>query len=235
VSNDVPVIVDNQSATTATADVTFTAPAGWTVGRQQVSLPPFSAATVRVPVTPPVVPTQATLQASVSSPDHLVIGGAQVAVLTTTSPDRAALVLDAGSTTSPVLAGYQRLAPTDAYDPVKGYGWVGAGPDFRDRGRSDVLRRDFALSTTPRTLRIQVPPGQHDVYVLRGDTDFSSGGTGIWEGSTELVPIGRSLPTNTFEWLHFTLDGGASGRTADLTIKGIGSNYWRVNGLVMLP
>ncbi len=155
--------------------------------------------------------------------------------------------LDAGSATSDVYPGFQRLSPADTWNPAKGYGWVGTPPDSREQGSLDPLRRDLALGTSPATLRIAVPAGRHEVYVLRGDAGDDTGDITISEGDTTLADPGDDLPTGQFQWFHFSLDGGPSGRTADLTVTapprecnepcyfGTGRNYWSIDALVILP
>jgi predicted alpha-1,2-mannosidase len=159
----------------------------------------------------------------------------------------APLALDAGTATSDVYPGFKRLSPADTWNPDKGYGWVGTPPDSHDQGSLDALRRDLVLATTPATLRIAIPAGRHEVYLLRGDAGNDTGDTIISEGGTTLADPGDNLPAGQFQWLHFSLDGGSAGRTADLTITapsrecndpcyfGTGRNYWSVAALVVLP
>jgi hypothetical protein len=73
------------------------------------------------------------------------------------------------------------------------------------------------------------------VHVLRGDAGFSSGDTIISEEGAVLADPGGTLSAGQFQWFHFTLDGGASGRTADLTISGAAGNFWRVVAFAVLP
>jgi hypothetical protein len=159
----------------------------------------------------------------------------------------APLALDAGTATSDVYHGFQRLSPADMWNPDKGYGWVGTPPGSHDQGSLDALRRDLVLATTPATLRVAVPAGRHEVYLLRGNAGNDTGDTIISEGGTTLADPGDNLPAGQFQWLHFSLDGGPAGRTADLTIAtpardcndpcyfGDGRNYWSVDALAILP
>jgi len=157
----------------------------------------------------------------------------------------APLALDAGTTTSAVYPGFRRLSAADMWEPGRGYGWVGTPPKSRDRGKLDALRRDLVLASTPSTLRIAVPAGQHEVYVLRGDAGKDTGDMIISDGGRTLVDSGDNLSTGQYQWLHFSLDGGSAGRTADLTFSapprecndpcyfGAGRDYWNVDALVV--
>src|SRR5690606_23566238 len=60
-----------------------------------------------------------------------------------------------------VLEGYAVLTPDTTWDPTRGYGWVGAPPQARDRQVLDPLRRDFVFNREVGTLRLAVPPGVH--------------------------------------------------------------------------
>lgn len=233
-ANPVTVSVANSSDEAQTVTATVGVPAGWQAGTASVTVPALGRADLSVPVTPPLAPTMATLTGQASAPGLPASGTASVDVITTPSGDAVPLALDGGTATSAVYPGYRRLSPADSWDPAKGYGWVGAAPDSRDRGGVDALRRDFVLSTTPATLRITVPAGSHQVYLLRGDAGFSSGDTIVSEGGTVLADSGGTLASGQFQWVDFTLDGGASGRTADLTFTGADGNYWRVVALAVL-
>jgi len=164
----------------------------------------------------------------------MTVGGAP-AVRTVVVPDGAAavLALDGGSATSPVLDSYARLAPGDAWDPAKGYGWTTTTQTFRDRGAPDDLRRDFALSREPATLRVHVPAGEHVVSLLRGDNSFTSGHTVVKEGDQVLVREGPNLPSGSYAWEQFTLDGGETGRDVDLQLSNTGGSFWRLVALVV--
>lgn len=234
-ANPVTVSVANTTDTAQTVTAGVDVPDGWQAGASTQTVPAHGSAQITVPVTPPAAPGQATLSATASAPGVPAAGNASTDVLTAPAGDAVPLALDAGSATSDVYPGYQRLAPSDTWDAAKGYGWVAGSPDERDRGGLDALRRDFALAKTPATLRIAVPAGVHEVYVLRGDADFSSGDTVISEDGTVLADPGGVLPAGQFQWFHFPLDGGTSGRTADLTVSGTGGDYWRLVALTVQP
>jgi hypothetical protein len=100
-----------------------------------------------------------------------------------------------------VFGTYQRLSPADAWDPSRGFGWVGNPPADRDRGLVDDLQRDFVLSRTPATLRVSVSPGRHDLYLLAGDAAFSSGDTVVSEDGQVLAEMGQTLARGEFRYL----------------------------------
>ncbi|MFD4258929.1 hypothetical protein ACFWR9_15195 [Streptomyces sp. NPDC058534] len=59
--------------------------------------------------------------------------------------------------------------------------------------------------------------------------------TTISENGTVLARSGEdTLPARSFAWFSFELDGGASGRTAELDIKGSELNgLWRIGALAV--
>lgn len=231
----VTVSVANTTGTAQDVTVTVQVPDGWQAAPVTQQVPAHDSADLTVTVTPPLAPGEATLTAYAHAPGITGSGRASAGVFTAPAAGAVPLALDSGSVTSPLYGGYQRLSPDDGWDAAKGYGWVGTPPSDRDRGSIDALRRDFVLSRSPATLRIAVPAGQHEVYVLRGDAGYSSGDTIISEDGQVLADPGGTLPSGQFQWFHFTLDGGPDGRTANLTISGTGNNYWRIVAVTLLP
>jgi alpha-glucuronidase len=233
--NEVTVTVAGTSSD-APVDVTATvdAPDGWTVEPAQGEVPPGDERNLVAVVTPPPSPALATVAVRLE-------GDADAEqwpldVVSVPAPDDAVLALDAGSPTSPVLDGYTRLSPAEMWDAGRGFGWVGTSPDFRDRARMDVLRRDIVLGREQDyMLRIALPAGQHRVHILTGDAFAPSGTTTVYEGDTELGSSGPDIiPQAEFRWFSFVLDGGTSGRLADLRLVGsLRDGYWRIAGLVM--
>lgn len=230
----VSVPVSSTLPDAADVSVSLQVPSGWTTEPVVVSVPAGGKAVAEVPITAPAAPTTATLTADATAGSALVLGGQTITVVTTPSPAVASLALDSGDATSPVLAGYERLAPEDAWASGRTFGWVGTAPDTRDRAVLDDLRRDFTMSTRPTTVRVQVPAGRHEVHLLTGDASFAAGQLVVTEGSTSLADTGRSLAAGEFAWLGFALDGGAEGRTVDLTLSVVGSGNWRLSALTIL-
>lgn len=238
-----PVLVSLRNASDSEARVTarVEAPEAWGSEAVTATVSPGSAEVVEVPVKPPpdVTPRYEMLIARVESPDARVYGATgEVRALVVPSGDAVSAALDSGGASSPVLATYDRLAPQDAWDPTKGYGWAGAAPSDRDRGAPDDLRRDFTLGRgAPTTLRLNVPAGRHEAFLLTGDAASDSGNTIVSsEGRVLAQSGGEVIPAGEFRWVQFELDGGASGRTVNLELTGaLRDGHWRVNALVMLP
>jgi hypothetical protein len=244
-ANEVTISVANNRSSRA-VDVTarVDAPAGWDSGSATETIAPGSSAAIEVPVTPPLEPVAggvalSPLVARVTALDTPVYGEPAAQTWAAPSGDRVPLALDSGTSGSPLLRTYRRLAPAGAWNPANGYGWVGTTPDSRDRGGPDALRRDFTwsgTSRTPGTLRIAVPPGRHRVFALTGDNSFQSSDTVIYADGARMAETGEFLPAGRFKWLGFELDGGSEGRTVDLRLVGEGyQEYWRLNALVVLP
>ncbi|MGH3490142.1 MAG: glycoside hydrolase family 2 TIM barrel-domain containing protein [Actinopolymorphaceae bacterium] len=248
--NTVGVTVSNSRAEPAEVTASIGVPDGWSSGTVTATIEPFGSAEIPVPVTPPLAPdVGVTLTAQVSAEGLQVYGSAGANVVTTPPATATALALDAGVAASPLVDGYDRLTPADTWQPERGFGWVGDPPEARDRGESrwcgddcdkpelDDLRRDFALDRiTPTTLRLSVPAGVHQAYVLAGDATSSAGDTIISDlNGTVLDQVGGTQSAGEFTWLTFPVDGGAGGRDVDLVISGAGGTYWRMNALVLVP
>jgi cytochrome c len=235
---------NNRSSEAVEVTTKVDGPSGWSSGAVTRTLAPGELAQIAVPVSPPFAPPLArvapvTLTASATAQDVPVHGAPTAQTLTMPSGKVAALALDAGTPTSPVMPDYQRLAPNTAWDPALGYGWVDTLADNRDRGGPDLLRRDFVWSGTsraPGTLRITVPPGIHGVYALTGDNSARSSDTVIFVDGVRMAETADLLPAGEFKWIGFELDGGSEGRTVDLVLRGENhEQYWRLNALVVAP
>ncbi|HEY8458530.1 MAG TPA: alpha-glucuronidase family glycosyl hydrolase [Actinopolymorphaceae bacterium] len=233
-------VVNTTSDTSIPVTVTIDAPDGWVVEPFSATIPAGSEQALQVPLTPPGHPTLATLTVEVRAGNGASVGDdtRRLDVIAVPSGDSVALALDAGGPASPVLSGYRRLSPQDAWSEEAGYGWVDRVPEYRDRAMLDVLRRDlvFGRPPHPTILRVAVPPGAHQVYVLTGDAFATSSETVV---SVDGQIVGRSgestIPQGSFRWFDFTLDGGESGRTVDLELTGnIHEELWRIVALIML-
>jgi fibronectin type 3 domain-containing protein len=78
------------------------------------------------------------------------------------------VMVDLGTATSPLAAGYTRGTHSSPYSPGAGFGWLGGILQSRDRGTADPLRRDLVF--TPRgLLGLFVPNGVYDVMLTLGD------------------------------------------------------------------
>ncbi|MFW6599818.1 alpha-glucuronidase family glycosyl hydrolase [Propionibacteriaceae bacterium Y2011] len=237
-ANDVVVAISNTSEAAQTVRVELTVPDGWTSEPVEVSVPAGSETDVAVPVTAPADPGTGRLGVTVHRGDELVETGRTLDVVTTIHPDDAVLAIDGGTGSSPLLEGYLRLGPDHVYDSSSGYGWVGRLPESRDRGNSDALRRDIVLGKDepPHRLQLDLPAGTHTVWVLSGDSSTGSGITTISEAGTVLGTTGTGqIPARQFVWFSFTLDGGAAGRTAELSLTGaLRDGFWRIAALIVV-
>ena len=214
-------------------------PSGWMAGSVTRMVEEGASVTFEVPVIPPDEQpahgrlAEHRLTAAVTAGRMPVSGAPQARVVVVPSAERSALALDAGTGTSPVFTSYSRLAPTTACDSSRGFGWVGAQPEARDRSEPDPLRRDMITKRTPAVLRLAVPAGTHAVSVLRGDQDFSTTGIVIDVDGQRVVSTGSSVGTGEYWWETFHLDGGLDGRIADLTFSNDQGAYWKLQALVL--
>ncbi len=231
----VGVTVSNGSDRAVPVEATLDVPAGWTAGTASATVPAFSRSTVQVPVTASG-PDVARLTARVTAGGAEPAGAPSADVASAPRGDLATLALDAGTATSPLLSTYQRLTPADVWDPARGFGWVGTAPQSRDRGAPDSLRRDLVTSTAPATLRVAVPAGQHDLWLLVGDNGFASDRMSVSLDGTQIMHVSEPHAVGQFRWLRATVDGGSSGRTADLAISADAqAQFWRFSSLVLTP
>lgn len=229
-ANDVVVPVTNTTDAALAVTVSADVPDGWTSGEATASVPSGETSEVTVAVTPPAAePTVATIGIEVRTGGQEVVDRRDERVDVVPSGDEVALALDAGSADSPLLDTYTRLAPGDAWDAQRGYGWVGTAPQSRDRGDTlDPLRRDFVNNAAAGVLRLAVPAGDHEVHVLVGDS-VASGPTHIRSGGTLLAETGAQ-PDGSFTWLRFDLAGGTE---HDLELTGDAGAHWHLNALVI--
>jgi hypothetical protein len=235
-TNPVTVSVANTTDAARTVTATLQVPSGWQAGSVTQTVPALGPIDLTVPVTPPVEPTQATLTAQVSAPQVATYGNSSLDVITTPPANAVPVALDGGTTTSPVLAGYTRVSPADTWATGDPFGWVGQVPSSRDRGFPDDLRRDLIASPTPATLRLAIPPGTHEVYLLVGDPSFAANRIIVSSSGHTLATTTEALPPNRYQWIHFPVDGGTTGQQVDLTFSsGTANQFWVYNALVVMP
>ena len=223
------------------AEVTATVrvPSGWTAGSLTRVVEEGATATFEVPVTPPLeqprpgVLTEHRLTADVTAGTAPVSGHPRTTAVVVPSAATSALALDAGTASSPLFQSYARLTPATVWDPARGFGWVGSPPESRDRSEPDALRRDMITRRTPAVLRVAVPAGNHAVSVLRGDHDFSTTGIVVDVDGSRVVSTGPAVGIGEYWWEVFELDGGPTGRTADLAFSNDQGVYWKVLALVV--
>ncbi|MFW6597367.1 GDSL-type esterase/lipase family protein [Propionibacteriaceae bacterium Y2011] len=233
VTEHVTVPLNNGLSEATEVTVSLSVPEGWSTEPVQVRLEPGQDANVSVPVTAPSTPTIGTVRAGVEAGSTLVLGQPALDLVTVPAVSLAALALDFGGPESPVLQGYRGVSPADVEDG-SGFGWVGTVPDWRDRGVGGPLSSDFVMSTEPVTLRLSIPAGEHTVHVLTGDASYAAGRLVLHEGETLLADTDGKLAAGELRWLTFTLDGGASGRTVDLTATVASTGTLRLNALAVM-
>ncbi|RMB84874.1 alpha-glucuronidase family glycosyl hydrolase [Streptomyces shenzhenensis] len=235
--NEVTLLVRNTGDTDREVTAGLTTPDSWETTSGTVTVRAGTDAELTVTATPDSKPGFATVGIRVDSGNEEIERGRSVPVVTAPHADDVVLALDAGPDGSPLVPGWTRLTPGDRYDDERGFGWTKARPDPRDRGTGDALRRDFVTQKIKDSaIRLRVPAGRHTVWVLSGDMVAESAITTISEHGTVLGSSGDdTLPARTFVWFAFELDGGASGRTAELDITGSKLNgLWRIGALVIV-
>ncbi|MER8002545.1 alpha-glucuronidase family glycosyl hydrolase [Streptomyces sp. NPDC095613] len=234
--NEVTLLVRNQGDTDREVTAELETPDSWETTPSTVTVKAGTDAELTVTATPESKPGFAAVDIRVDSGDEEVERGRSVAVVTAPHADDVVLALDAGPDGSPLVPGWTRLTPGDRYDDERGFGWTKERPDTRDRGAGDALRRDFVTQKIKDSaIRLRVPAGTHTVWILTGDMVAESAITTISENGTVLATSGDdTLPARTFAWFSFELDGGGSGRTAELDITGSELNgLWRIGALVV--
>ncbi|WP_203433473.1 alpha-glucuronidase family glycosyl hydrolase [Jiangella asiatica] len=229
--NTLALRAGNATAEPRSVTVGLDLPDGWSGTGQDLTLSPGEVRTVDLPLTPPLAPGGAVVAPDVAGAGVPVLGTTPTDVLVAPAGQRCVLALDAGpdSALYPVQFGYRRLAPTDAWDPERGFGWVGGTPRALDRGNAlDDLRREIIYDIVPRTLRVSVPPGPHDAYLLVGDRWWAPVyPTFVRSGGELLAASEENLPGGSYTWLRFGLDGGADGRDVDLELSSV-DYHWEL-------
>ncbi|MGS2618718.1 alpha-glucuronidase family glycosyl hydrolase [Micromonospora sp. LZ34] len=233
--NRLPVEIGNATVDDLTVRASVVVPDdGWNASRGERRIPSTVFATVKLPVQPPLTSDILALDLALEPTELDTLGSTGKLFVVTPAGRRCLLALDAGSASSPLVRDYDRLTPATAWDPKRGFGWVGALPQDRDRGGAwDALRRDFCGDYPARTLRVAVPAGRHDVAVLVGDGGPDSYPTFITVDG-ERVAESPHLPGGSFAWVRFTLDGGAIGRDVDLTFDSVPDQFWHLCALVIV-
>ncbi|MBQ0895656.1 twin-arginine translocation signal domain-containing protein [Micromonospora sp. U56] len=229
----VPMTAGNASPDTLALTARVDVPDGWSARPAGTAVPARQFASLVPTVVPPVEGLTTTLQVDVDAKGLPVIGGSGVRFAVAPAPPLCHLALDAGPSGSPRFGGYAPLSPGDSWSAERGYGWVGGTPQSRDRGGPDDLRRDFCNDAVARTLRIAVPAGRHDTYLLVGDAAAGSEPTIVRSGGVELGRSSR-LRGGEFQWIRFLLDGGDAGRPVDLAVSSVPGAHWHLNAVAIV-
>jgi alpha-glucuronidase len=230
-ANDLPLEITNafRTAQTVTAGVQAI-DSSWKVGTNSVTIDSGATATTTVPVTPPLITDLVELAIDTG---QTALGAQNQTFIVTPDAAQCRLALDIGTVDSPLVTGYARVSPSTAWDATRGYGWVGTAPQPRDRGSAwDALRRDFVGDYPARTLRITLPPGKVRLSALVGDGGPECPPTTIAEG-TKILAASTDLPGGVFTWIHADLDGGPTGRTADLILDSEPDRFWHLGALIL--
>jgi alpha-glucuronidase len=224
--------IGNASQRDKNLTYTLDAPDGWTSSEHRVEVPARGLAEVEVTTRPAGRPMAGVVRSDLSAGDTRALRD-YAEVLTAPAGAECALALDAGTAESPLVDGYQRLSPDDLWDSAKGFGWVGDQPQSRDRQTTDELLRDFVNDIPARTLRIAVPAGLHQVYLLTGDASVASRPMFVSSGG-ELLAEMPLLFGGQFGWMDFELDGGPAGREVDLEFSGLPDEHWHLGALALI-
>lgn len=86
---------------------------------------------------------------------------------------------DFGTATSPVEAGWTRVAHTTRYSAALGHGWLAGTIGSRDRATGTALRRDINV-TSLGTFAVDVPAGTYDVTITLGDAAARHDEVGVY-------------------------------------------------------
>ena len=86
--------------------------------------------------------------------------------------------LDLGTASSPLHVGYERISHASAYVPAAGAGWAGGAVHSRDRGGTDLLRRDFNF-TSRGLFAVFLENGTYDVTLTLGDVAVAHDQMGV--------------------------------------------------------
>ncbi|WP_262697965.1 MULTISPECIES: alpha-glucuronidase family glycosyl hydrolase [Streptomyces] len=228
--NLLPATVTNASARDRDLTVVLRPPsADWHTEPAEQSAAGAATAEFELPVTPPLPGTVAALDLDVA-PKLTRLDGRPPSLVVAPDGSRCLLSLNAGPRNGTSMPGYDALAPESAWSASVGHGWVGAAPSARDRGGEPLLR-DHLWHNSSRVLRVALPAGEHTGYVLVGDTGATASPTRVAvDGDT--VATSPKQPGGTFTWLELPLDGGATGRTTDITFTGVGGP-WRLSALAI--
>ncbi|GAA3096278.1 alpha-glucuronidase [Kribbella aluminosa] len=230
-ANDLPLDITNAFRTSQTV-ATSVRPvdSSWKVGTTSVAIGSGASASITVPVTPPLVTELVDLAIDTG---QTALGAAHQTFVVTPDAAQCHLALDIGTADSPLVPGYSRVSPSTTWDATRGYGWVGTAPQPRDRGSSwDALRRDFVGDYPARTFRITLPPGTVRLSALVGDGGPDCPPTIIAEAG-KILATSSDLPGGVFTWIHADLDGGPTGRTADLVLDSEPDRFWHLGALVL--
>jgi hypothetical protein len=235
VANDVPIRLTNATEGPRTLRVAIDrSPAGWMAKDAEKVLPPRESATVVLSVTPPLEPYLGAARFTGAPPGLTILGFDTQIVIVTPNAGNCTFAFDVGSPSNTVVTGYRALTAKDIWDGSSRFGWVGTPPrDTPLASTWDRLQDDCASDGVPRTLRLRIPPGKQRAWILIGGQGAGTQPVRVALGHETLMETGY-IDESMFQWFGFTLDGGARGKTVDLTMAGADGRYWRLGALVVL-
>ncbi|GAA2628708.1 alpha-glucuronidase family glycosyl hydrolase [Streptomyces axinellae] len=234
--NTLPVEVANATGSGLRTVTSVEVPDGWRAEPVTRFVASREAATVEVPVVPPAAPGLATLRARPRSGKVAALDSslrAEARAVVTPPAARCVHALDAGTATAPLLAGYTRLSPADAWRAGADFGWVGTPPDASDSGLLDVLRRDYVRRGAPAVLRLRLPAGHCTAYLLTGDPSTFTRPLIVGVDGVEKAR-GEQLDGRAFAWLRVPLGGGSAGRETELELSSEPGRTWHLGACVVL-
>lgn len=107
---------------------------------------------------------------------------------------------DFGTKTSPVQAGYTRVAENTLYSPATGYGWGNSSVASRDRGdvgtpggSERALERDFCLPGGGNAFYVDIPDGKYRLTMIVGDSISKTGITVRADGMPVIPSMGAAV------------------------------------------
>jgi hypothetical protein len=234
-ANDIPIRLTNATGQPQALRVSIDpSQARWTATVAEKQLEPRESVTPSLSVTPPIEPYLGPVVFSCDPAGLTVLGFDTQIMLVTPAAGNCSYAFDVGSTPNNVVPGYRALTAADIWDGSTGYGWVGTAPqDIQFPGFQDLLQRDFATDSAPRTVRLQIPAGKQRAWVLIGGQGSGTQPVRVALGNQTLVETAY-LEEGMYQWFGFGLDGGSRGETIDLTVSGTDGRYWRLAAFVVL-
>ena len=107
---------------------------------------------------------------------------------------------DFGTKTSPIQAGYTRVAENTLYSPTTGYGWGKSNVSSRDRGdvgtpggSERTLERDFCLPGAGNAFYVDIPDGKYRLTLIVGDSISKTGITVRADGMPVIPSMGAAV------------------------------------------
>jgi len=224
--------ITNNTDTTKEVTVSANVPTGWESDPVKVHVSSHETKEITIPVNPPLEDAPTILDVKVTASHHAGVIEKEIEIVAVPNPEDVTFAFDAGTSSSTVLGGYDKLSPDERWDSTKGYGWIGEVPDSRDRGVVDSLRKDLIASFNPATLGLAIPAGYHTVYVLSGDRQYSQANTKITVDG-EMVAETDGTELGEFKVLSFVVNGGESGKKVDVQFSGESGKHWIFNALMV--